>query len=416
LLDAGHPQEALFSLRIAMDAGVSSGHAARIVSIARDLDEGLARRAAHVALNDPTLDPRIRADLEPIASPPAASPLPEPEARAPVAAASPLARRVEAEHHPVETTAFPIEADSDLTPEVDPDALDPQEASLIAQDLDCGALSAESLASFTGEDPADADAAVGDSGDVLSHWHEGGFVDDLGHDLAADLDTDELLSSADLESIGGGLGGRFEAGLAAGVGSDDALLDPRDAETDSDLTPLLDASDEQTSPLVGPAPAEEFVFGGEVDAAPPSVALRSLKALAAVPVAAGEGWIEIDVDERGKSRLPLSRIEAIAMVAVVGVAPRPILLIDFALNWNEDPAEPLKVIRFRSDRFDPVRFEPAAGSPLAALMAWVARLRERTGAVCLPSLEALEGRFTRFESLDRYEREVLGARRPTSEA
>ena len=39
LLDAGHPEQALFSLRRALESGVSSAHATRIANTARDLDE-----------------------------------------------------------------------------------------------------------------------------------------------------------------------------------------------------------------------------------------------------------------------------------------------------------------------------------------------------------------------------------------
>jgi hypothetical protein len=147
--------------------------------------------------------------------------------------------------------------------------------------------------------------------------------------------------------------------------------------------------------------------------------LRRIKALDAVPISAGEHWIEIDVDSRGKSKLPLGRIEAIALAAVVGLASRPVLIVDFVLNWAEGPDEALKVIRFRSDRFDPRRFEQDAATPLQALLTWLKRIQAESGAFCLPSREMLEGRFARFDSLDAYAGEVLragGSRppRPTS--
>ena len=137
--------------------------------------------------------------------------------------------------------------------------------------------------------------------------------------------------------------------------------------------------------------------------------LRALKAIDAVPVGIGEDWVEIDVHERGRSKLPLLRIQAIGMAAVSGLTSRPVLIVDFALNWNEGPEAPLKVIRLRSDRFDPQRFEPTPGSPLEALTAWIGRLQARSGAACLPSRDMLEGRFARFDSLESYEREVLMA-------
>ena len=139
--------------------------------------------------------------------------------------------------------------------------------------------------------------------------------------------------------------------------------------------------------------------------------LRSLKALDAVPLEASDDWIEIDAEGRGKSKLPISRIQAIAMAAVDGLASRPVLLVDFVLNWTQEADEPMKLIRFRSDRFDPNQFARDAQNPLAALTAWVAALQQASGASCLPSRDLLEGRFVRFESLADYERAVLLAER-----
>lgn len=139
--------------------------------------------------------------------------------------------------------------------------------------------------------------------------------------------------------------------------------------------------------------------------------MRALKAVEAVPVEVHDEWIDIDVDERGKSRLPIARIEAIVVAGISGLASRPILLVDFALNWASNPSEPLKVIRFRSDRFDPRSFEPGEMNPLEALTAWVRRLQIRSEATCLPSRAILDGRFARYGSVEEYESEVLTAMR-----
>ncbi|MBW2423079.1 MAG: rhomboid family intramembrane serine protease [Deltaproteobacteria bacterium] len=422
LLDGGHPEEAIFSLRGALDAGVSTAHATRIVSIARDLDEALARRAAHLALSDPTLEPRIRADLEPIATP---------SARGPDAASG--ASDAGTDGPGADEMVDVPDRDG---PAGDPEAVagDPNEAALIEQALDPSALSAETLGGDS--EPEVAAEADGASGDVLSHWNDPSLLEAPGVDLSADLSETPLLSAEDLDALGD------ELDLDAT--GDGLQLDPREAETDSDMTPLLGASDElvatgagaadtapvfdQPTTVVAAPPAlssdstEEMAPAGEGDpsmrtdaAAAASDAMqpaRSLKALDAVPSAEGDDWIEVDVDERGKSRLPVARIQAISMGAVAGLGPRPVLVVDFALNWDEDPAEPLKLIRLRSDRFDPHRFEPSAKSPLEALTAWMSRLQAAADARCLPSREVLEGRFGRFDSLAAYERAVLGASAP----
>ncbi len=491
LLDASHPEEALFSLQSAIDAGVSSAGAARIVNIARDLEPGLTRRAAEIALADPSIEGNLREELERLVAsthtaPPAASPPPPPESR------SQLDRRVHAEHQPVETTAFPLELDRDVETTSAPD---PNEEALAAQALDVGAFSAARL----GSPPASASAPEAppvDSGDVLSHWNDPSSVEpDALAAFAPDLDEamseEALFEVDDLETPETG----FDFGLRS-VGADQ--VDPRDDETDTDLTPLMDSTDELTSPLAdgdeedtstavfgsseapastepeapttflevedaeaktaffeaedadartaffeaedaedaeaktafldlsapaeGPArtasagedatpvaaSATDIAFASAgAEAATTLLERRALKAVAAVPVDAREDWIEIDAEGRGKSRLPLHRIEAIAIGAVDGLGPRPVLVIDFVLNWRGDASEPLKSIRLRSDRFDPLTFSPDAAHPLEALTRWIGTLEARTNAACLPSRDVLAGTFARFADLASYEREVL---------
>ena len=87
-----------------------------------------------------------------------------------------------------------------------------------------------------------------------------------------------------------------------------------------------------------------------------------IKAIAAVPTQATGAWIEIDADGRGKSKLPVERIQAISLVAVDGMGDRPVLVLDFVLNWRADSRDALKLIRVRSDRFDPLAFAPGAES------------------------------------------------------
>ncbi len=421
LLDAGHPQEALFSLRRALEAGVSSAHATRIANIARDLDVGLTQQAAAIALEDSGLDPRTRADLESLVVVPSADP-PE-SAKAPIAGSSrsQLDRRVQAEHQVVEMTSFPLDVDSHLEPDFTGDLadLDADETALSDQPLDAHALSAESLA----EDVAPAATSGGsgpvpeDSGDVLSHWNDqNAIAADTLTDVSAALDeeliAEALLDSDDLEAPGTGLEFRLAAAAPDPV-------DPRDEETDTDFTPLMEATDESTSPMARAASTDsatdvsqsksDFAFGDTANQAIADPPLRTLKALEAVPINASGEWIEIDADGRGKSKLPYSRIQAISMAAVSGLGSRPVLVLDFVLNWVGASSEPMKLIRFRSDRFDPLEFSPGLTNPLAALTAWVVEIERRSGATCLPTREVLKGRFTRYASIEAYERKVLMA-------
>ena len=273
------------------------------------------------------------------------------------------AGRMDVEHLATETTAFPIDADFDVDP-IEPTVLgasDANEASLHAQALDAGAFSAENLSGST-----DAIAPALD--------FESDDDSELGDSLGGDFDTD--------------------FGEDPGDETDEVLMGSFRSDARFDLTPVIDATDELTSPLVQAAV---------------ETSLRSIKVLDAIPIAMSRKWVEIDATPRGKSKVPFSRIQTISMVAVGGLGPRPVLIVDALLNGSDGMHAPIKVIRFRSDRFDPLEFEAAAESPLAALTAWVKRLQVGSNAICLPSREILAGEFSRFESLEDYERRVLTA-------
>ena len=412
LLDAGHAEQALFSMRSALEAGASSAHAIRVVHLARDLDEDLTRRAATFALADSGLGPKIRAELEPIVAVSDATVLMDsPEVLA--LSRSHLERRVSAEHQTMETTSFPL----DLDQEFSDSPLGPS-------------------------DPNEAPA----NGDMFSDWND-----------AASLNQDALLdpgSSLEYEDLEGDLiePGDLETpdrGFDFALGSEGAgLVDPRDDETDFDFTPLIDVTDELARPMAAavgddalaavsdqrtafmqtlytfdvpptstmpPTGRTEIAFGGSSgavaveDQATRVFQLRGLKAIEAVPIQASEEWIEIDATGRGKSKLPLSRIQAISVAAVDGLGPRPVLVLDFVLNWKAGQSEPMKLIRFRSDSFDPLQFVPGAANSLAALTTWIGWFEENCVISCLPNRDILEGRFARFASLREYEREALMA-------
>ncbi len=417
LLDAGHPDEALFSLRSAIDAGASTAHAVRILNIARDLDPGLTRRAAGIALADPTLDASMRARLEPLAAladdtREAASP--------PRAALSPA--RVEAyfdigldaEFQTSERTLFPgapdPEADASNHAASGPDELE-------SQSLVTGALSEESLTREISGGPGAQDLSEAAPSDVLSHWNDKSAL------------SPGSLARADHDESRGDLFGDDDIDFLEADDDYDRNVD--DETTDSDRTPLLDASDELTSPMAAAAAAaaasdpdfEATVMRPAMPAplsAPlsatnrrESALLRTLRAIDAVPLEVRDDAIEIDTDGRGKSRLPITRIEAIAMAAVRGLGPRPVLVVDCVLNWRDDIASPLKLIRFRSDRFDAagVGVAEAGSTPISGLVAFAIQLQRVSGAACLPSQTILTASPASFDTLESYEREVLGAER-----
>ncbi len=414
LLDAGHPKEALFTLRGALDVGVSAAQATRIVKVARDLDDALARQAATIALNDSSLDPGIRAELQTLA----AIPNDSPPSEATEVCESPAANMVNEEV-------------ADLA------EFDPNEASLAAQALDAGAFSAENLSAEDpiGEDTGSSDVSIEsavNSDDVFPESNERDSLmendaADLSGDFVEDLSDETLLDASALEPK--------EAASDFGLDLGDSdLLDPLGAETDSDFTPMIDMTDESTSPLVqtnldgdeqstvvfdqptalieprestGVPPTDLAIGATNGSDSIAGSHLRRAKALDALPIAMNDEWVEIDASPRGKSKVPFSRIQTIAMAAVSGLGKRPVLIVDIVLNGSDGLDQPMKLIRFRSDRFDPLGFVPSAANPLAALTAWVQRLQNESNAICLPSESILAGEFARFETLEAYERGVL---------
>lgn len=313
---------------------------------------------------------------------------------------------------------------------------DPSIEGNLREELEC-------LVASAAPSPPAASPGVGpvESGDVLSHWNDPSALAAVAPKAETEpLGEEALFGVDDLETP--------ESGLDFGLGNVGAdQVDPQDDETDSDLTPLMDVGDDGARTAFLDAPEAEartafftaleveatpvvpatqtIAFGqsaaesGTTDALAPAseaattvLTRRALKAVAAIPVTDGDDWIEIDADGRGKSRLPLHRIQAIAIGAVGGLGPRPVLVIDFVLNWAGDAAEPLKSIRVRGDRFDPMAFSPDAANPLEALTRWIGRLESRTAATCLPNREILVGTFGRFADLATYERDVLLAETP----
>lgn len=173
---------------------------------------------------------------------------------------------------------------------------------------------------------------------------------------------------------------------AAGLEGPDAALERTQA-----LLPVPDAEEEKA-----PAP-------------PPR---RTLQVRAGVPLALEAAHLRLTLQGRGPSRLPLARIDAVAVAGVSGLGrgERAVLLIDLVLGWT-GPG-PLRVVRLRSDRFDPRELVAGGtGSPLQALHTLAAELVRRARAIPLPKGMDPSEPFRIFSDLAAYEGEVLGTSR-----
>jgi len=360
LLDEGEASLALEALGRAVDAGpaFTSALALRVVRVARDLDPGLTGRAAARALDDPSLAGPQREELEGLSADvrsgmtgPAGGPVLEAPARPAKAAPS---------RPPVER------------PSSAPEGPDP------------AALSADALVADDDHAPAD-----------MERWNDPGLVEDLSAELPDDPSPIAASQPADDPMSYG----------AVDLSEDGEGDDP---ETTAPLSPSEAAV---ASPPEGPAAAPAAAPGGPLEEDVDELALgdsRVLKLLHGAPLALEEGSLKLDVEGRGKTRLPLARLEAVGVAAVSGLAERPVLLVDLVLNWMSLADEPLKVIRLRSDRFDPRRVVPDAGSAVEALRSLLAHLLDASDATPLPDPDAARGRpFASYPELERYQREVL---------
>jgi membrane associated rhomboid family serine protease len=132
------------------------------------------------------------------------------------------------------------------------------------------------------------------------------------------------------------------------------------------------------------------------------------KVVDAVPTALQDDVLRMMIPGGRKAKLEYEKIEAVSVAAVRGLGPKPVLLIDLLLNWTALEDVPLRVIRLRSDAFDPRSLVPDAGDAKGALRRAVETLLERSGAVALPSASAARGEpFDVFGDLETYERQVL---------
>jgi hypothetical protein len=126
-----------------------------------------------------------------------------------------------------------------------------------------------------------------------------------------------------------------------------------------------------------------------------------------VPIAVESRALVIEVDGGNKTRLPYSRIDALAAAAIQGLGAKPVVVIDLVVNW-QSASEPLKIIRLRSDRFDPTQLAPGAANQLEAVRKLLSDLLRVANATPLPNFSAATGSpFQVYSGLEHYHRDVL---------
>ena len=227
------------------------------------------------------------------------------------------------------------------------------------------------------------------------------------------------------------------AAVASRIAREASLLDPRTAEEAAwralgsldldlaerqsletllgELQPKLAAWMKRDEPQPGPRPEprrQPDASAAAVSEAPPreiefEAKARPLEATVAVPVGLDSAGIVLAVEGR-KKRLPFDRVKAVAVASVDGLSDRPVIVVDLVLNWMSLTAEPLRLIRLRSDGFDPRSLVSGKSDPLDALRSLSRTLLHHSDAAPLPDLQSVSGMpFAAFPSLADYQRDVL---------
>ena len=183
-------------------------------------------------------------------------------------------------------------------------------------------------------------------------------------------------------------------GIPVPVSRDVAPTAPRDS---FEIEATSHAETKPTLAYASPPPAESA-------AAEPS----GVKLTAAVPVGLDPAGLRLRIEGAAATLLEWERIQAVGVGLVSGIAAKPIVVIDLALDWADGGGGSLEVLRLRSDSFRARSLVGGEGSALEALRALLAQLLARSGAVPLPDGGSARGLpFREFPDPSSYEREVL---------
>lgn len=165
-------------------------------------------------------------------------------------------------------------------------------------------------------------------------------------------------------------------------------------------------------PAEEPAAPEAAVTRAAVAAAlhEPTAAANAggLQVTEAMPTQLRGDAIALQLRGGRKVRISYSSIQALAAAEVLDSDLHPVVLIDLVLNWTESDDASLRVVRLRSDGFDPRMVMEAPTADDEALRDFLAELLARSSAEPLPDLDSVLGVKPRaFDDIETYEREVL---------
>ncbi len=180
-----------------------------------------------------------------------------------------------------------------------------------------------------------------------------------------------------------------------------------------------EATQETVQPASHPTPAigvEKPAIGVERPTPPPAVdssaggpRFSGVKVVEGKPARLSRAGLFIEVAAGRMIELKYARVEALATAMVVrSLGQSPEVVIDLALNWTKVGDGTLRIVRLRSDGFDPRTLISDEENLEDAYRGLLDKLLTLTRAIPLPDEESARGRPMRvFSDLETYQREVL---------
>jgi membrane associated rhomboid family serine protease len=161
---------------------------------------------------------------------------------------------------------------------------------------------------------------------------------------------------------------------------------------------------DSAEPIRGPGAASPLQRPAKPGARPE----RALDVLQAIPVELTDSALRLEIIGVGKKKLRYAQVQALAAGAI-GMGPNgPVLVADLVLNWRDGRDDALKIVRLRSDRFDPSALVGSGEAATAAMRRLIELLLERSGAQPLPDPRSARGSpFCEFPDFETYQLDVL---------
>jgi len=218
-------------------------------------------------------------------------------------------------------------------------------------------------------------------------------------EMSRDLDPRAALRAARSALASPDLHEAKRARLEAMVVTLEHEEEEEEAEAKSDLSPPAESRGED---------ATVRAVDAALEALAPTARFSDIKITEAMPMSLLDEGIGLQVLGGRKVRVDYGKIEAVSVAEIRGLALHPVVVIDLLLNWSEGSDPTLRVVRLRSDGFDPRMVIAAPPDEDEALRSFLSELLARSKAVALPDPDSALGVKVRaFDELELYQREVL---------